>query len=223
MSNSLKAGDAKLSASDIRDRLADTSMPQDPLRIVMPRSLQKWPADVRSRLATNLKPAGVLIPIIEHEDMLSVLLTRRSSALRYHASQVSFPGGRMDPGDPDIRATALRETWEEVGIEPAEVDIAGYLEPTPTITGYAVTAVVGIIRSGIELRIDPCEVDRAFEVPLAYLLDASNQRASEREFEGRRVPIVEFRFAEERIWGATANILLNLRERLARNHRNSDL
>jgi len=213
VSNSFLA-DENLSASDIRHRLADTSMPQDPLRIVMPRSLQKWPPDVRARLTTDLKPAGVLIPIIEHKDMLSVLLTRRSSALRYHASQVSFPGGRMDPGDADIQATALRETWEEVGIEPADVDVAGYLEPTPTITGYAVTAVVGIIRPGIELRLDPSEVERAFEVPLAYLLDVANQRASEREFEGRRVPIVEFRFAHERIWGATANILLNLRERL---------
>jgi 8-oxo-dGTP pyrophosphatase MutT (NUDIX family) len=120
----------------------------------------------------------------------------------------------MEIGDADIQATALRETWEEVGIQPADVEVAGYLEPTPTVTGYAVTAVVGIIRPGIELRVDPCEVELAFEVPLAYLLDIANQRTSEREFEGVRVPIVEFRFASERIWGATANILLNLRERL---------
>lgn len=204
----------KLSARHIRERLADSRLPQDPLRIVMPAHLEKWPLDVRSKLTVDLKPAGVLIPIIEHEDMLSVLLTRRSSALRYHASQVSFPGGRMELGDADIKATALRETWEEVGIQPADVDVAGYLEPTPTITGYAVTAVVGIVRPGIELSIDPGEVERVFEVPLAYLLDAANQRASEREYEGLRVPIVEFHFASERIWGATANILLNLRERL---------
>ncbi|HEX6260272.1 MAG TPA: CoA pyrophosphatase [Woeseiaceae bacterium] len=204
----------KLSARDIRERLAGTSLPQDPLRIVMPGHLEKWPPDVRSRLTVDLKPAGVLIPIIEHEDMLSVLLTRRSSALRYHASQVSFPGGRMELGDADIKATALRETWEEVGIQPADVDVAGYLEPTPTITGYAVTAVVGIVPPGIKLSIDPGEVERVFEVPLAYLLDVANQCASEREYEGLRVPIVEFHFASERIWGATANILLDLRERL---------
>jgi 8-oxo-dGTP pyrophosphatase MutT (NUDIX family) len=143
--------------------------------------------------------------------MLSVLLTRRSAALRYHASQVSFPGGRMELGDADIQATALREAWEEVGIQPSDVEVAGYLEPTPTITGYAVTAVVGLVRPGIELCIDPAEVERAFEVPLAYLLDAQNQRASEREWNGVRVPIVEFHFASERIWGATANILVNLR------------
>jgi 8-oxo-dGTP pyrophosphatase MutT (NUDIX family) len=204
--------DEKLSARDIRERLADTRMPQDPLRIVMPEQLDRWPPDLRTRLTTDLKPAGVLIPIIEHDDMLSVLLTRRSAALRYHASQVAFPGGRMEFGDADIQATALRETWEEVGIQPADVEVAGYLPPTPTITGYAVTAIVGILRPGIELRIDPAEVEHTFEVPLAYLLDAANQRASEREWDGRRVPIVEFHFASERIWGATANILVNLRQ-----------
>jgi 8-oxo-dGTP pyrophosphatase MutT (NUDIX family) len=215
--------DKKLSANDVRERLADTSLPQDPLRIVMPEHLRQWPADLRARLTSNLKPAGVLIPIIEHEDRLSVLLTRRSSALRYHASQVSFPGGRMERGDADIQATALRETWEEVGIQPADVDIAGYLEPTPTITGYAVTGVVGIVAPGIELRIDPGEVERAFEVPLAYLLDAANQRVSEREYDNVRVPIVEFHFASERIWGATANILLELRRLLIKVHNNSIL
>ena len=204
----------KLSARDIRERLAGTSLPEDPLRIVMPERLHSWPAELREKLTTELKPAGVLIPIVEHEDSLTVLLTRRSSALRYHASQVSFPGGRMEIGDTDIKATALRETWEEVGIEPAAVDIAGYLEPTPTITGYAVTAVVGIVPSGLDLRIDPNEVERTFEVPLAYLLDVANERASEREWNGVRLPIVEFHFASERIWGATANILLDLRKQL---------
>jgi 8-oxo-dGTP pyrophosphatase MutT (NUDIX family) len=208
------AANEQLSARDIRERLAGTTLPQDPMRIVMPAELQKWPPDLRARLISDLKPAGVLIPLIEHEDGLSVLLTRRSAALRYHASQVSFPGGRMEPGDADIRATALRETREEIGIAPSDVDVAGYLEPTPTITGYAVTAVVGIVRPGIELCIDPAEVERAFEVPLHYLLDVANQRASEREWNGLRLPIVEFHFAQERIWGATANILLTLRQRL---------
>ncbi|MEX2125121.1 MAG: CoA pyrophosphatase [Woeseia sp.] len=208
----------KLSARDIRERLADTAMPRDPLCIVMPPSLQQWPPELRAKLIADLKPAGVLIPLIEHEDALSVLLTRRSAALRYHASQVSFPGGRMEIGDADIQATALRETWEEIGIQPADVEVAGYLEPTPTITGYAVTAVIGLVRPGTALVVDPAEVERTFEVPLAYLLDAANQRASEREYNGMRVPIVEFRFAEERIWGATANILLKLREILYMNH-----
>lgn len=189
-------------------------MPGDPLRVVLPAALEKWPEHLRGRLSVGLKPAGVLVPIIERADALSVLLTRRSSALRYHASQVSFPGGRMESADADIRATALRETWEEVGISPTDVEVAGYLDPTPTITGYAVTAVVGFVRPEAKLIIDPGEVERAFEVPLDYLLDAANQRASEREYNGVRVPIVEFRFASERIWGATANILLTLRNAL---------
>jgi 8-oxo-dGTP pyrophosphatase MutT (NUDIX family) len=213
----------KLSAHDIRERLAGTNQPRDPLRIVMPERLRTWPPELREKLTTQLKPAGVLIPIIEHKDSLTVLLTRRSSALRYHASQVSFPGGRMEAGDADIRATALRETWEEVGIRPTEVDIAGYLEPTPTITGYAVTPVVGIVPSGVDLRIDPNEVERAFEVPLAYLLDVANERASEREWNGVRLPIVEFHFASERIWGATANILLDLRQQLLKGRENNSL
>jgi 8-oxo-dGTP pyrophosphatase MutT (NUDIX family) len=201
----------KLSAHDIRERLAGTTMPGDPLRIVIPPALETWPEHLRGQLAVNLKPAGVLVPIIERSDSLSVLLTRRSAALRYHASQVSFPGGRMEHGDPDIRATALRETWEEVGIPPSHVEVAGYLEPTPTITGYAVTAVVGIVRPDAELVVDPGEVERAFEVPLEFLLDVANQRNSVRDYNGTRVPIVEFQFASERIWGATANILLTLR------------
>lgn len=205
---------AKLSARDIRARLAHTSMPRDPVRVVLPEQLQKWPPDLRTRLTVGLKPAGVLIPIIERENALSVLLTRRSAALRYHASQVSFPGGRMEDADSDIAQTALRETWEEVGIEPSAVEVAGFLEPTPTITGYAVTAVVGILPPDLELCIDPGEVERCFEVPLPYLLDTANQRTSEREFNGIPVPTVEFYFDRERIWGATANILLNLRERL---------
>ena len=208
-----------LSAREVRRRLAVTSPPRDPLQVVMPPALERWPAELRVKLLAGLKPAAVLIPIIEHDDALTVLLTRRSAALRYHASQVSFPGGRMEAGDADIKATALRETWEEVGIAPGDVEVAGYLEPTPTITGYAVTAVVGIVRPGCELRIDPGEVERAFEVPLPFLLDVANQRASEREFNGMRVPTVEFHFAAERIWGATANILLELRRVLYKNNK----
>lgn len=189
-------------------------MPRDPLDVVLPSSLRSWPKHLQGRFHENLKPAGVLVPIMARDDVLSVLLTRRSSALRYHASQVSFPGGRMEGHDPDIRTTALRETMEEIGIEPDKIEVAGYLAPTPTITGYAVTAVVGLVSPDARIVIDPGEVEHTFEVPLDYLLDAANQRASEREVNGIKVPIVEFRFASERIWGATANILLTLRETL---------
>jgi 8-oxo-dGTP pyrophosphatase MutT (NUDIX family) len=204
-------GRKHLSSADIRARLAGTTIPRDPTRVELPPELEEWPPHLRERLTAGLKPAGVLIPIIDHGRTSSVLLTRRSAALKYHAGQVSFPGGRMERGDRDIEHTALREAHEEVGLEPHAVDIAGYLAPTPTITGYAVTPVVGLLQPGLDLRLDPGEVEHAFEVPLGFLLDVANQRAGVREYQGLQVPIVEFVFGSERIWGATANILLRLR------------
>lgn len=204
-------GGKHLSSAAIRARLAGTTVPRDPTRVELPPELEEWPPHLRERLTAGLKPAGILIPIIEHDHRPSVLLTRRAAALRIHAGQVSFPGGRMEPGDRDIEHTALREAHEEVGLEPGAVDIAGYLAPTPTITGYAVTPVVGLLQPGIALTLDRGEVEHAFEVPLAFLLDVANQRAGVREYRGRQVPIVEFVFGRERIWGATANILLGLR------------
>ncbi|MBT8077180.1 MAG: CoA pyrophosphatase [Gammaproteobacteria bacterium] len=189
-------------------------MPSDPLQIRLTRAMQRWPQHMQEKLTAGLTPAGVLIPLIEGDAGLRVLLTQRSAELKHHAGQISFPGGRMEAPDPDIRATALRETWEEVGILPTQVETIGYLPPMPTISQYAVTAVVGIVAAGAELAIDSREVDEAFEVPLDFLLDASNQRHSEREFGGARVPIIEYRYETWRIWGATAMMLAELRRKL---------
>ena len=167
---------------------------------------------MRERLVRDLRPAGVLIPVIERAPGLRVLLTRRSSELKHHAGQVSFPGGGMEPGDADIVVTALRETHEEVGIRPQDVSVVGYLDPMPTVTGYAVTPVIGLVHGEAVVDIDRREVELAFEVPLAFLLDESNQRAAERDFFGRKVPIVEFNYRGERIWGATAHMLVELRK-----------
>ena len=156
-------------------------------------------------------PAGVLIPLIERQVGLTVLLTRRSPALKHHAGQVSFPGGRMEKADRTIRDTALRETHEEVGIEPGAVRVTGYLSPMPTITGYAVTPVVGLVEGTARLVLDPVEVQRAFEVPLAFLLEHDNVRWSGRDIDGVEVPVAEFRHSGERIWGATAAMIVNLR------------
>ena len=197
-----------LTATDIKRRLAGTAMPQDPLDVVPP---ERWPARAQREITVNLVAAAVLIPIIHREHSLSVLLTERSPDLKHHAGQVSFPGGRMDPGDSDVRATALRETHEEVGIAPSEVEIVGYLDPNPTVTGYAVTPVVGLIELQNELVIDPLEVKSAIEVPLPFLLDEDNQESSEREFAGVTVPIAEFNYGEYRIWGATASMLIEFR------------
>ncbi len=205
---------AQVTAGHIRERMAGTSMPADPLAVVMPPGSRAWPEDLRRKMCENLKPAGVLIPILEYRDSLSVLLTQRSADLKNHAGQVSFPGGRMESADADITVTALRETHEEVGIRPEQVDIAGYLQPMLTVTGYAVTPIVGLIQPSISLTLDHSEVEHAFEVPLSFLLDEGNQQLSEREIHGVAVPIVEFNYASMRIWGATANMLVALRHTL---------
>lgn len=198
-----------LTATDIKKRFAGTAMPADPLDVVPPA---RWPARAQRELTENLVPAAVLIPIIYRAESLSVLLTERSPDLKHHAGQISFPGGRMDPGDRDVRATALREAHEEVGIQPSDVEIVGYLDPNPTVTGYAVTPVVGLVEMRRELVLDPIEVKSAFEVPLSFLLDKDNQQSSERQFAGVTVPIAEFLYGEYRIWGATASMLVEFRK-----------
>jgi 8-oxo-dGTP pyrophosphatase MutT (NUDIX family) len=141
-----------------------------------------------------------------------VLLTQRSADLKHHAGQVSFPGGRMETGDRDIAHTALRETHEEVGIRPEEVTVIGYLDPMPTVTGYAVTPVVGLVAGQAEISIDRTEVEYAFEVPLTFFVDERNEMTAERDIGGRKVPIIEFRYDGQRIWGATAHMLVELRK-----------
>jgi 8-oxo-dGTP pyrophosphatase MutT (NUDIX family) len=180
----------------------------------MPLESEKWPAKFLERASGDLKAAGVLIPIIDRPGGLTVLLTQRSSELRLHAGQVSFPGGRMESTDKDIVATALRETHEEVGIDPEIVEVAGYLDPAPTVTGYAVTPVIGLVSQSVSIVIDPGEVEAAFEVPLDFLLDKGNQQDAVRVYEGIELKIVEFNYAERRIWGATASMLIQLRKTL---------
>jgi 8-oxo-dGTP pyrophosphatase MutT (NUDIX family) len=205
----------RLTAAEVRRRLAGTSLPEDPQRVALPPEFDSWPAELKERINAGLRLAGVLVPVMERRSGLTVLLTRRAAHLRYHPGQVSFPGGRLEPGDRDVEAAALRETFEEVGIAPRDVDIAGYLEPVATITGYSVTPVVGLVRPDVELVIDASEVQHAFEVPLAFLLDPANARHSTREVSGVQLPVVEFHYAGERIWGATATIVMGLRRILS--------
>ncbi len=194
------------------ERLAGTRLPEDPTDVVLPPGSERWPADMRKQLTTGLTPAGVLIPVFERNGTLTVLLTQRSADLKHHAGQISFPGGRMETGDRDIAHTALRETHEEVGIRPEEVSVIGYLDPMPTVTGYAVTPVVGLVAGHAEVSVDHTEVEYAFEVPLTFFVDERNEMASERDIRGTRVPIIEFQYDGQRIWGATAHILVELRK-----------
>jgi 8-oxo-dGTP pyrophosphatase MutT (NUDIX family) len=203
-----------ITATEIKSRLAGTRMPADPLKVVFPETKPRIPQAVREMMVAELTPAGVLIPIIERGASLSVLLTERSLGLKHHPGQVSFPGGRMEASDFDIRATALRETHEEVGIHPSDVDVCGYLEPTATGTGYAVTPVVGFVNPAVELVIDTLEVQSAFEVPLEFLMDERNQENSQRVWKGANVPVITFHHSRYKIWGATAGMLVALRHLL---------
>ena len=178
----------------------------------MPPGSEAWPQSLRDRLAGNLAAAGVLIPVLQRRETLSVLLTQRAAELKHHAGQISFPGGRMEQHDEDIVATALRETHEEVGIEPQHVSVIGCLGPMPTITGYAVTPVVGLVSDAAELLIDHTEVEFTFEVPLAFLFDEANVKRVERRYHGRLIAMAEFHYEGRRIWGATAHMLLSLKE-----------
>ncbi len=206
--------DVILTSEIIRQCLAGTKLPSSPTDIIMPPGSSRWPEPMREQLSGTLKPAGVLVPIIERGAELSVLLTQRSAALKHHAGQVSFPGGRMEEHDVSVEATALRETQEEVGIDAQHISVLGYLQTMPTITGYAVTPIVGMVSAGAELVIDPTEVEYTFEVPLSFLLDKSNDVRTEWNTHDRKVPMVEFHWEGERIWGATAFMIISLREKV---------
>lgn len=200
-----------ITASLLRERLSRTAPPEDPTAMELPERSGQWPDGVRQRLQTSLVPAGVLIAVINRGAAeLSLLLTRRSAELRHHAGQVSFPGGRMEPGDASVVETALREAREEVGIAPSQVELVGYLAPMPTITGFVVTPVIGLVPGDVDVAVDRNEVELAFEVPLPFLQDPGNRLLVEREFFGGIAEMPEFRYAGQRIWGATAFIIERL-------------
>ena len=162
----------------------------------------------------NLSPAAVLLPLIERKE-LSVLFTRRTAHLKRHAGQVSFPGGRVHENDVSLVETALRETQEETGIEPAFVTIAGFLDAYETGTGYAILPVVGVVSEGFALA--PCanEVAEIFEVPLSFLLDSKNRKRDSAVWQGRTRHFYTFEYNGHHIWGATAAMIVNLAERLS--------
>lgn len=164
--------------------------------------------------ASALRPAAVLVALIDRADGPRVLLTRRTEALRHHAGQISFPGGSIDAGDADPVAAALREADEEVGLDAALLMPLGYLDPFVTITGFHVFPVVATVSRKYVPRLDPAEVAEAIEVPLDFLLDARNVHELEVEWQGRRRRLLEYRYEGHRIWGATAAMLVNLRLRL---------
>lgn len=157
-----------------------------------------------------LKPAAVLVPLIDRPGELEVLFTERTSHLAHHAGQVSFPGGHIEPQDGGPSDTALRETEEEVGLDRRHVELIGALDKYITRTGFVVTPIVGIISPPFTLKPDPHEVAEIFEVPLSFLLNRDNHQRCTAEFEGATRHFWAMPYGRHFIWGATAGMLINL-------------
>jgi 8-oxo-dGTP pyrophosphatase MutT (NUDIX family) len=186
-----------------------------------PAWVPEMAGDGGSRLTPGIQatPASVLVPLVQRENGLHVLLTRRTDHLRDHAGQISFPGGRAEPTDANAAATALREALEEVGLAAQHVQILGELPHYTTVTGYVVTPVVALVQPHFELALDPFEVAEAFEVPLQHLMTPAHHQRHRMEFEGQQREFFSMPWQgvgtdgvqrDYFIWGATAAMLRNL-------------
>lgn len=169
-------------------------------------------ADLPEERALASIPAAVLIGITDRPEP-GVILTVRREHMRTHAGQIAFPGGRLDPGEDSV-AAALREAHEEIGLEPAKVEVAGELPPYRTVTGYVVSPVIGVVPPDLPLEPHEHEVADWFEAPLAFLLDPANQVRQSALFQGRTRHYYEIVWNNRRIWGATAAVIINLSRRL---------
>jgi 8-oxo-dGTP pyrophosphatase MutT (NUDIX family) len=163
-----------------------------------------------SRQTEELRPAAVLVPVVRREAGLTILLTQRTDHLYDHAGQISFPGGRTEAHDESPAATALRETFEEIGLPHSHVEVLGLLPEYTTVTGYRVTPVVGFVNSPPTLSLDAFEVAEAFEVPLTFFLDPVNHQRNTLQYQGRTRHYYAMPYESRYIWGATAGMLMNL-------------
>ncbi|RTE87532.1 MULTISPECIES: CoA pyrophosphatase [Gammaproteobacteria] len=159
------------------------------------------------------QPSGVLVPIRDNNGELEVILTRRPAFMRHHANQICFPGGRREPSDIDLRATALRETHEELGIAPEAVNVIGTLPPQPVLTRFVIQPFIGIVETHVEIVPDANEVSEVLVVPLAELVEQANHLQISRN--NSMYPMVHFiPWQNSLIWGATAAIIRRLADQL---------
>lgn len=194
----------------IEERLKDSRAAPDPTTAVPAGFSAKDIESIRAYFPASPIAAAVLVPIVDHETGLTVLLTQRASTLKNHAGQISFPGGRMESTDLNPFEAALRETEEEIGVGREYITFAGYLEPQLVLSGYWVTPVVAFVQPGFELRLDRREVEAAFEVPLLHILDPINHRSRTRELGAVTVQVFDIPYEDHNIWGATAGMLMLL-------------
>lgn len=157
-----------------------------------------------------LTPAAVLVPLVDHPDGMTILLTQRTAHLTDHAGQISFPGGRIEERDTSPAEAALREAYEEVGLPPEQVEPVGRLDDYETRTGFIIYPVVALVTPPFPVNPDPFEVADVFEVPLDFLLDRANHHLEHRNYRGRERQFYVLPYGERYIWGATAGMLVNL-------------
>jgi 8-oxo-dGTP pyrophosphatase MutT (NUDIX family) len=177
------------------------------------RTPELLPGDAFDEETADPTPAAVLVGVVDRPQP-TVILTERPKTMRKHPGQISFPGGRIDPGDSGPAEAALREADEEIGLSPSFIEVVGTTDRYRTVTGFEVTPVVAVVRPGFTLRCEPREVADAFEAPLYYLLDPARQQVRTVEWRGRERTYYEIMWEGRRIWGATAAMLVNLSRRL---------
>jgi len=207
-----RADDAKGWGRRIRERLSGSRPRHEPEEWLLPGLTAEESRKYREYFPVHPIAAAVLVPIVEREPQPTVLLTERTTRLRNHPGQISFPGGRTEPQDAGPREAALREAREEIGLEPALVEVVGYLPDHVVISGFRVTPVVGFVRPQFTLLLDAEEVADTFEVPLSYIFEPANHRPRRRRF-GRgeaELELCDIPYGERNIWGATAGMLLTL-------------
>lgn len=198
---------ARLAPELTPDMLDPTSLPSNGDYLLNP-------GDVETRLLERARPAAVLVAAVEREGEAALILTERTSRLRSHSGQVAFPGGKIDPEDEGAADAALREAYEEIGLERSALTVVGHLDPYITTSGYRIAPVVAIAREPFAYRINEDEVARVFEAPLAFLMNVDNHRRKSRPYEGRERFYYEMPWNGHHIWGVTAGIIRLLQERL---------
>lgn len=162
------------------------------------------------RYHSQLRQAAVLVPLVEEDGLLKVLLTKRADHLKHHGGQISFPGGKVEDYDNDLTATAIREAQEEIGLLPSAIEVIGQLHPYQTITGFIVTPIVALISSDQEYTIDQNEVEEIFTVPLRHFLTSKNLQSVIVHHNGKPHPVHFMPYNGYNIWGATAAMLKDL-------------